>query len=206
MKLRFGKIPENVTFEPEHDGWMPMKEPSPWLAQLLALPIAAATAVALAMLWSMLNVRWPDEINRFWLIAWIIGLVIVHEVIHGIVHPSAGTTSNTVFGFWPSKLMFYAHYDNVLTRNRFIAILLGPFIFLSLTPIIGASVVGAAPFHLAFVSVFNSLLSCVDILGAILLMTMVPKRARVRNKGWYTFYRMVKQSPAGDVLRAAPEE
>jgi hypothetical protein len=168
-----------------------MREPSPWIAQLLALPIGAISAFGLGFLWTTVNVNWLAGFATLSLILWIIGIVVIHETIHAAFHPGLGTTSNTIVGFWPSKLLFYSHYDNVLSRKRFIVILLSPFVTLSLMPLMVALSTGLASFHVAFVSVFNALLSCVDVLGVFLLLTMVPTGARVRNRSWRTYYSMV---------------
>jgi hypothetical protein len=53
----------------------------------------------------------------------LMALVVVHELIHAMVHPHGGKSDTTILGLWPSRLLFYAHYDGELTRYRFIAIL-----------------------------------------------------------------------------------
>jgi len=204
MRVHFGRIPENAAFLPGRDEWRPIKEPSPWMAQLLALPVAIITAIVLVVAWNLIvptqDLSTPVDIS---LLVWIIGVAVVHETIHAMFHPGLGISFNTVLGFWPSKLVFYAHYDNVLSRNRFVAILMAPFVILSLMPLLGGLLAGTAPFYIIFVSVFNGLLSCVDILGVLLIVVMVPKSAFVRNKGWKTFYKMAEQSPAAYSSKAA---
>ena len=44
MKFKLGPIPENFDFNPETDGWMAIREPSPIWLQFLGLPILAAAA------------------------------------------------------------------------------------------------------------------------------------------------------------------
>lgn len=195
MKLKLGRIPENTTFVPEESGWTPMKEPRPWAAQLMALPIGGAAAVGLMFLWATPVANSGSVPDGPWLIGGIVGVVILHEMIHAALHPKMGASPDTMVGFWPSRLLFYAHYDQVLSRQRFIAILLGPFIVISLVPLAVAPIAGAATFPLAFASVLNGLLSCVDLLGVLLLSFHVPKNAIVRNKGWKTYYKMV--APCG---------
>ena len=51
MKFHFGKIPDTVDFSHEEENWIPIKEPSPWLAQLFALPIGFALAALFIILW-----------------------------------------------------------------------------------------------------------------------------------------------------------
>lgn len=198
MKFSLGRIPEDATFSPEEGGWTPMKEPSPWLAQLLAVPIGGATAVALLFLWASSVARPRLEADWRWVIGWAVAMVVLHEMIHAALHPRMGTSPHTTLGFWPSRLMFYAHYGHALSRNRFIAILLGPFVAISLVPLIVSIPAGSAPLGLALISVLNGLLSCADLLGVLLLLVQVPKNAAVRNKGWKTYYRTAGLSPGRD--------
>lgn len=175
-----------------------MKEPPPWAAQLLALPIGGAVAAGLVVLWAAPVAKNTGHLPAgLWLLGCIVGLVILHEMIHAALHPNRGTSPDTILGFWPSRLLFYAHYDQVLSRRRFMVILLGPFVAISLVPLAVAPVAGAATFHLAFVSVLNGLLSCVDLLGVLLLWVHVPRNATVRNKGWKTYYKVVDPRGGG---------
>jgi len=191
MRLKIGRVPENAEFSPGETGWIPIKEPSPWIAQLLAFPIGVAVAWVMVFLWAQTGAKPRLENPIFWLIVLIIGVFILHEIIHAIFHPRAGRSHKTIIGVWLSRGLFYAFYDDLCSRERFIVIILAPFVIISLVPLAGAFIVGGAPVQLAFVSVFNCLVSCMDILGAWLIMTRVPRNARVRNKGWRTYYKIV---------------
>lgn len=122
------------------------------------------------------------------LLAFVV-ITVVHELIHAVVHPMAGRSSHTVLGFWPSRILFYAHYDGELSRNRFVAILLMPLFVISIVPLVVAALVGASSGWVAFASSFNALMACVDILGAGLLLFQIPATAIVRNQGWKTYWR-----------------
>lgn len=92
-------------------------------------------------------------------------------------------------GFWPSKGLFYAHYHGELTRNRFVAILLMPFIVISLMPIPVAALAQSTSWWAVFICAFNALLACVDILGAGMILFQIPANAVVRNQGWRTYWK-----------------
>ena len=94
MKFHLGKVLEDVTFLPEQGGWVSMKEPSPWLAQLLALPIAVSTGIGLTLLWIHAGADWC-EIGGLGLLTRVIGLVFVHETIHVLLHPHFGASRAT---------------------------------------------------------------------------------------------------------------
>ena len=192
MKFHFGKIPDAVDFSPEKENWTPIKEPSPWLAQLFALPIGFTLAALFLYLWVHLT---PATGYNFaaTLIHIFIGIpftVIVHELIHTLAHPQNGRSDNTILGYWPSKMIFYAHYDGILSKQRFIAILVLPFIFISILPLLLCIFFSIDSSFLMFVSVFNTLCSCVDLLGVIIIFFQVPPAAITRNKVWKTYYRI----------------
>jgi len=167
-----------------------MREPSPWLAQLIGIPIGAIAAAIIAILWFVLtplrDAR-PTLSYPTMLLALVV-ITIVHELSHAIVHPKAGCSSHTVLGFWPAKIVFYAHYDGELTRNRFVAILLMPLFVISIMPLVLAALVGASSGWLAFASSLNAFMACVDILGAGMLLFQIPATAIVRNQGWRTYW------------------
>jgi hypothetical protein len=116
-------------------------------------------------------------------------IVVVHELVHAAVHPMSGRSAHSILGFWPSRVLFYTHYDGELTRNRFVATCLMPLVVISLVPLVVAIAVQSAPGWVAFVSVFNALLACGDMLGAGMVLFQMPATAILRNQGWRTYWR-----------------
>jgi len=53
----------------------------------------------------------------------------------------------------------------------------------------------------AFISSFNALLACGDVLGVALLLFQIPANATVRNQGWRTYWKEHKRV-AASVLTA----
>jgi hypothetical protein len=161
------------------------------LAQLFAAPVAAALAVAVGGLWLSLT---PVEtlVPLYSLLDFLLifaGVVVVHELLHASAHPMAGRSPHSILGVWPSRGLFYAHYDGELSRERFIVILLMPFAVITLLPLAAAVVMRDASDAVAFVSAFNAVLGCVDVLGVGLLLWQVPAGATCRNQGWRTYWR-----------------
>jgi hypothetical protein len=196
MRLHFGKVPEEAEFEPLRDGWTPLKEPkSVWITQLLALPVAFVLVLAVAILWWLTNPVTSLTLtittgSLHWLLIGMSVVIVAHESLHLIVHPGLGTSKASIAGFWPSKLIFYAHYEGAVSRNRFLAILSTPFIVLSIIPIIVSSVFRIWPPWLIAVSLVNAFSACVDILGIFIVLCQVPSKGLIRNKGWRSFWRV----------------
>jgi hypothetical protein len=161
--------------------------------QLLALPIGIVSFVLVGGLWILATPLSASFFSspRFVLIALpsFLALVVVHELVHAAVHPQAGKSDKSVLGFWPSRLLFYAHYDGELTRNRFIAILAMPTLVISLLPLAIALVTQHAHGLVAWLSSMNVLFACGDIFGILLLAFQVPSGAVCHNSGWRTFWR-----------------
>ncbi|MGD0087339.1 MAG: DUF3267 domain-containing protein [Verrucomicrobiota bacterium] len=212
MRLHLGAIPNSPDFVPDGT-WKPMRELSPWLAQLIALPIGIAAMLLLTVLWFWLTplrdavsaVSPPALFHVFLdmpipslllLVIALVGLTVIHELLHAVVHPMKGLSPRTVLGFWPSTLMFYAHYDGEVSRNRLIAILLTPLIIISIVPLVVAAVVQVTSGWAAFLSCFNAVLSCVDMLGVAMLLFQVPRTAVVRNQGWKSYWKVADPATA----------
>jgi hypothetical protein len=99
-------------------------------------------------------------------------------------------------GLWPSCLLFYAHYEGELSRNRFLAILAMPLVVISGVPLLASALLGQASIIPAAVSEFNTLAACGDAVGICFLLVQVPRRAIVRNQGWRTYWRIDRTSVA----------
>lgn len=197
MRFQLGAIPGSPDFEPDAT-WHSVREPSPWVFQLMAMPIGVGTAVVVACLWSYVTplpaltstVTWSSILIAF------VGLVVVHELLHAVVHPFVGLSSQTTLGFWPSRILFYAHYDGEMSRNRFVAILLMPLSVITFVPLVAAALFQMTCDWAAAISSLNALLACGDILGAAMVLIQIPASATVRNKEWRTFWRKYDESAA----------
>src|SRR5437867_3650225 len=97
MRLHLGAIPSSPEFAPDAP-WKPIREPTPWLLQLIATPLGILAAGLIAVLWFMVTPLRPTtpkvELSTFLLT--FAGLVIVHELVHAAVHPMAGRSPHSI--------------------------------------------------------------------------------------------------------------
>jgi hypothetical protein len=195
MKFNWGKIPLNPEFDPEREEWTNIREPSPWLAQLIGFPLGVLMAVLLGTVWVRFTPLDAVVGNiGFSTMGWVLVIVIIHELIHAVLHPENGASADSTLGFWPSRLVFYAHYDGVLTKHRFLAIAIGPFIILSLVPLVIGVAFQYASRAMFGLSTLNALIASVDLLYFLLITVRVPSGAILQNRGWKTYYRMIECS------------
>ena len=120
---------------------------------------------------------------------WIV-FVAAHELLHALFHPDQGGSRATTIGLWPSRLMFFAHYDGPLSKAHILCVLIAPFIVLSVIPIIGLTVLGVSSSTFGFLALVNAAGSAMDLLGFVILAVGVPSGAEVRNLGCDTYWRL----------------
>ncbi len=190
MRLHFGPIPSSPDFVPAAP-WRSLRQlPAPWMENLLALPLGIAAATAVSALWLLITPL-RDITPAMSLPAFLLmfaGLVVVHELIHALVHPMAGLSPRSILGFW-AALGFYAHYDGEMSRNRLVACLLMPLLVISIVPLLLSAATQVSSGWVAFVSAFNALCACVDILLAGSVLIQIPATAIIRFKSWRIFWR-----------------
>ena len=191
MRFHLGAIPESPNFT-AYGYWESLREPTPWLMQLIALPIGVGSAAMVAYLWLVLTPLPATAFTKAPLTLFfsLVAIVPVHEFIHACMHPMAGRSSRSTLGFWASRALFYAHYDAELSRNRFVVVMLMPFLVVTFVPLLVGVATRTAPSWLAGVSSFNALLACGDILGVGMVLFQIPPSATVRNQGWRTHWRL----------------
>lgn len=187
MRLHIGEIPDSPDFIPDTT-WTLMPEPTPWVMQVLALPVGLGFASVLAVLWMTLTPlgRAPaPSVGQ--LFGTLLATVPAHEALHVAMHPRTG---DSIVGFWPSRLLFYTHYHNQLACRRFLAVLLTPVVLLSLVPLAVCALTSTASAFLAAASVVNALFASGDLFAAGLVLARVPRDATLRNKGWRVYWKM----------------
>ena len=126
MRFHLGAVPARDGFEPEQEGWSAMREPDPGVLQMIAIPVMV---VAVGAVGGLLRAGAALDLGAFTplrLLAVLVLLVPVHELAHAAVHPGAGLSDRTVVGFWPARLVFFAHYEGSMSRNRFLAVFAAP--------------------------------------------------------------------------------
>jgi hypothetical protein len=188
MRLILGPPPA-----PDHElwwsDWTPLREPGPWTLNAIAVPIGAFFAYAVLVSWG----RWTPfhsftVEHSLVLLVQLALLFAVHEVLHALAHPGLGLERDSIIGFWPTRLLFYAHYEGCLSRNRLIFVYLLPTISLTFLPLLLAGVSGIGNNWLMLLSATNALVAGGDLLGAALLFVQVPAAAQVRNHGYKTYW------------------
>jgi hypothetical protein len=213
MRFHIGPVPTNEEFHPAETGWSKLKEPTPWVAQLMAVPVAFGAGALVLVGWSSLVGSLPTfgETHSLGVGSALILLLAVlltipiHELVHMLVHPGSGRSSASILGFWPATLLFYAHYDAALTPRRFLLILAAPFVALSVLPVLASALVGWNSRTLFVVAAFNALAASVDLLGLVIISTQVPRGAVVRNLGYYTWWH-VPSAPAPPIAQGGTRD
>ncbi len=190
MKFHVGAIPENKDFDPQAERWASIREPGPCLVQLLAIPLAF---IILILLGSLLYLVWPPgSVTASITLMVVFGLALfpIHELLHAICFPEGFRSPNTIIGLWPTRLVFYAHYEGEMSRDRFLAVFFAPFFGLSLLPIAIIALFQWPSLELALLCLVNGGAASVDILGILLIGLQVPRLALVRNRGWRSYWKL----------------
>jgi len=185
MRLHIGEIPDSPDFIPD-ESWTRMPEPTPWVMQLLALPIGLGLAVVLGVLWMILTPlgRGPAP-SLAEIFGAVLAIVPAHEALHLMMHPRTG---DSIVGVWPARFLFYTHYHNQIPCRRYLAVLLTPVVVLSLLPLVACACMATASAFLAIASVTNALFASGDLFAVGLLLAQVPRHAMLRNKGWWVYW------------------
>jgi hypothetical protein len=188
VRFHLGPIPEDPVFDPSAPPWRAIREPGPGRMQMVALPVAfGAASLVYLMVGAATPLRFLDVDPLVW-VAGAVAFVLLHELCHAVLHPGFGLGPATVLGFWPSRLLFYAHYDAEIPRNRFIAVLAGPLVLLTAAPAAFSILLRPEPLFAAL-AIVNAAGASGDIVGMILLASQIPADAIVRNKGWRSYWR-----------------
>jgi hypothetical protein len=190
MRFHFGAIPENTDFDPEAEGWADIREPGPCLIQFLAIPLVF---IILILLGSLFYLVWPPgSVTASTTLIVVFGLALfpVHELLHAIYFPEGLRSPNTLIGFWPARLVFYAHYEGEMSRNRFLAMFFIPFFGLSLVPVAIIALFQWPSLELALLSLVNGGAASADLIGILLIGLQIPRSAIVRNRGWRTYWKL----------------
>jgi hypothetical protein len=195
VRFHVGPVPESPEFRPEAEGWTPLREPSSWGAQLLALPLGfVVLALVLSAWWALIPTRYAYA-TFFWAGVLFLPMlpvqVVLHEVAHSWMHPHGGRSDATLFGFWPARLVFFVHYDGDLSRDRFLATAAAPFVILTLVPLALCAALSIAPFPVITLTGLNAVGASVDLLAIVLVASQVDRGAVVRNQGYRTWWRSV---------------
>jgi hypothetical protein len=206
MRFRYGPIPEDDVFHPEDQGWSDIREPNPLILNILAIPssilLLGVTIYAISLAWEggplaivedVLEQSGPNPFLIFLIV--LVFSIPIHELVHLFTHPQFGRSNKSIFGLWLSRGMFYAHYEGVFSRNRFLSILAAPYLVLAWTPVIILALFSTS-FPIVYVEILvmvalvNSVFPAGDILGFFLLVSQVPASARVKNKGWRSYWKL----------------
>jgi len=201
MRLHSGPVPDDPNFHPQAQGWNSIRhDPSPLVISLLVVPVAVILIYFLFWLISLLFPRGGPVLSGWYILLPLVLVIPVHELIHAVCYPAFGLTSDTIIGVWARRRIFYAYYQGALPRNRLLLVYAAPFVVLTLVlmPVLAwlHSMDLAHPLLsvLWFISLINGVLCAGDVIGFLLLLWQVPRRALVKNQGWKTYWKPMQVS------------
>lgn len=191
MRFCLGPIPVSPDFSPENEGWNLLQTSSFLKLQLIATPFIVLSFIVISILvWALL----PIHLNQFLLIDFLLTFIVLipaRLVVFSLLHPCQGRSSKSIIGFTLNQLvLLYVYYNDTLSRKRIILILLGPFLFLSIVPLIVAAIFGIGWMWMAYVIVLAGLMGSYDLFMALIILRKIPHRAIVRSRGLETYWKL----------------
>ena len=189
-------LPHNLSFDPESEGWQQIKEPD------------ATTTIVLGNIFSVLlfglayfvaSTWWEYSFEALfmeyslWFIPIFVGSIVLHERLHAVFHPGWGWSPYTLYGFIPNALLFFACYDASVTRSRYVAILVAPFIGLTVVPLLVAAIWPQLTLLACFIAVMNTAFSSLDLFYTALILRRTPPGSEIRNQGRQSYWRLLDE-------------
>ena len=182
---------------PDGRPWRRVSAPEPALMRLFALQVSLLLAATLFVAWAIAT-HFADLRPRYWMIVAAAVLVApLHELTHALAFPRAAPGVQHALAFWPRRFALCAQYDGVLSRNRYLLVLLMPLLAISLVPMGACALleVANAPRLCVVLFLFNALVCGDDVLAALLVVTQVPANGLIRKHGDVTLWTARKSPP-----------
>jgi len=225
MRFHLGPFPENNDFEPESEGWSVLPDVNLdtihvrafwasiglfmlWLPLFLfVFPMELLTPQTIQLAPNAFQIQVPIFQIPYWhtltiLIVLLILFIPAHEMIHALCCPKWGLSTDTVVGIWLPKGFFYVYHDGPMSRNRFMFVLVAPYLFLSLLPLALIAILRftgwttALIISLTWISLLGSLLAGGDFVSiGMLLSPNIPSSALIRNNGQKSYWKPIDNIP-----------
>jgi|GEM_PF-6958056 len=103
--------------------------------------------------------------------------LLTHEILHLAFSPNGFKSKDSIIGFNPKNLMFYAYTSSRMTWARSIVFLLGPFVVLTAIPCLLVFIVGLPSGWLGLIAILNASLSANDLIVASYIFFRIPSDA-----------------------------
>lgn len=219
MRFHLGRFPENKDFDPESEGWSALPDANLdtihlralrasiglfllWLPLfLLVFPLKLLTPQPIQLSPGVFQIQIPIFQIPFWLtlailIVNLILFIPTHELVHALCCPKWGLSADTIVGIWLPKGFLYVYHDGPMSRNRFMFVLLAPYLFLSLLPLALMAIFRFTVWtpelivSLTWTSLLGSLLAGGDFVSiGLLLSSKIPSTALIRNNGQKSYWK-----------------
>lgn len=185
MRFILNKLPDDPDFNPQED-WTPLKESTNlWFIQLQAIPFMIVNVVSVIFLMRVIGADF--EYNTKSMVLSFLIFLPIHELIHAIFFPEGLKSKNVFFGFTFKGFAPFAAYIGEIKRDRFIKVLLAPFVIITIMAFLYLIIMGRNEL-VEHIMVFNALGACADCLGVFLILMQIPKGAVLRNKKIRTYW------------------
>jgi hypothetical protein len=116
-------------------------------------------------------------------------LLLIHELIHLILIPNFAKSTNTGIGI--QFVGGFVFSEEIISRTRFIVISLAPFLVISIVLPLILGAIGCLNPAIILLIFLNALGSSVDLLNVTLILSQVPKKAKIINNGMNTFWKLM---------------
>ena len=173
-----------------------MNEPSPRSLQVSGIAAAVFIAGSSFVVLLARDRKYVADVSWLTVILLLIPLIPIHELFHASLFPGGLMSQRVTIGFHPKVLGFYAHYDGMMSRGRYVLIAAGPFLLLTVIPLTVVTIFLVRCAYLAEIILANGLLSAVDILTIILVIRQIPRHSLLINKGMKTYWMQAADNPS----------
>ncbi len=119
--------------------------------------------------------------NLVYLLGFVLILIISHELIHLVFMPNFIKSKKTYIGL--TLFGGYVYSEEIVTKIRFIIMIIAPFFIISIILPIILSFFGLLTTFIKLIVLANAASSSVDILCLILILMYVPSGASLANNG-----------------------
>ena len=119
--------------------------------------------------------------NLVYLLGFVLILIISHELMHLIFMPNFIKSKKTYIGL--TLFGGYVYSEEIVTKIRFIIMIIAPFFIISIILPIILSFFGLLTTFIKLIVLANAASSSVDILCLILILMYVPSGASLANNG-----------------------